>query len=522
MGVIDYLYGFICLILIYMSNSTTTLINKYFLSKKRIIDLGPPPVISVEYTNVTYPDDFPGVSTYFLGLQLDDCYVPYTVSTSGDYKDGDYELYVSSYNVRLGGTDAHNYNLFVGNALGNNDSWCAIGRPDGNFLDKGVYRTEYTQIAYYHTYYRGGGPAETFYTTIYNGGSVDGEWQDMKFPFKVKLTEVNMKAWQSYFTRALNEMTILGSNDDGTTWELIQAVSYTGYATDTWNIKTITTNNKYNYIRFVFQSPSGHYFLSIGEMQLKFNAYTETPIVQGQEYTYTNITFPNDYTNLQSDFGALTQQDTIINFQPETQNEWWKDLTSYKIETSSYGIWNGTLLELPQYLFDGSSTTHWSPCEFHATSGNTFNKDGVNQGQYTQSAYDNLGAYRGGGSGFLYSFVTEDGDTISGEYVDITFPTYYKAILNNLSIMGRDNSSIRGPATVGIIGSNNNGNTWYTIVDSLSFSSAYTNGIYQTITVPAIATKFNKFRIVFQSTKGDVNLNIADIKFNYNAYITWG
>ena len=37
-------------------------------------------------------------------------------------------LHVSSYNFRGGGTDGHNYNLFVGNALGNDDSWCAIGR----------------------------------------------------------------------------------------------------------------------------------------------------------------------------------------------------------------------------------------------------------------------------------------------------------------------------------------------------------------------------------------------------------
>ena len=507
-----------------MSNSTTTLINKYFLFKKRIVDLGPPPVISVEYTNVTYPDDFPGVSTYFLGLELDDCYVPYTVSTSGDYKDGNYELYCSSYYYNdQNGLDAHNYNLFVGTASEIYNSWSAVGRPAGNFYDKGVARQTYTQVAYVSGTgeYVGGGPSSTFYTTIYNGGSVNGEWIELKYPFKVKLTELNAKARTNYLDRAVKDMTILGSND-GTTWELIQSVTYTDYGNDIWNVKTITTNDKYYIIRMVIQSSISDRNLSIGEIQLKFNAYVEESIVQGQEYVYNNITFPNDYTNLQSDFGALTQQDTIINFQPETQNEWWKDLIPYKIEASSYGIWNTSLLELPQYLFDGSNTTFWAPCESNATFGNTFNKDGVSQGQYTRAPYHTDGTYQGGGSGFLYLFVTEDGDTINGEYIDITFPTGYKAILNNLSIMGRDNSSVRGPSNVGIIGSNDNGQTWYTIVDNLSFSSAYTNGIYQTQTVPTSATKFNKFRFVIKSTKGDANLNIADIKFNYDAYITWG
>lgn len=121
-----------------------------------------------------------------------------------------------------------------------------------------------------------------------------------------------------------------------------------------------------------------------------------------------------------------------------------------------------------------------------------------------------------GGLDFLRNSVTRS------EYIDITFPTFYKAILNNLSIMARDDTSVRGPAIVGIIGSNNNGNTWYTVVENLSFSSAYTNGTYQTVTVPAIVTKYNKFRFIFKSTKGNANLNIADIKFNYDAYITWG
>lgn len=237
----------------------------------------------------------------------------------------------------------------------------------------------------------------------------------------------------------------------------------------------------------------------------------------GQLYVFDNITFPNDFVNLQTDFGSLTQQDTIINFQPELQNVWWKDLTPYKIESSSYGIFDNNIFEMPQFMFDDSNSTFWAPCESHSTFGNTFNRDGVNQGQYSQYPYEFSGVYRGGGNAsYYYQVTTQQGHTIVGEYVDITFP--YKIILNELSIMARPNAPQRAPKNIAIVGSDDDGLTWNTIIEDLEFNNAYSNNIFQNKTIPIATTAYDKIKIIFISVKSDVNLNVGGIKFNFDAH----
>ena len=71
--------------------------------------------------------------------------------------------------------------------------------------------------------YTGGGSFDTNFSTLYNGAStVNGEWIQIKFPFKIILSSLSpmIRYPSSGVSRAPSQYYILGSNN-GTTWFLL-------------------------------------------------------------------------------------------------------------------------------------------------------------------------------------------------------------------------------------------------------------------------------------------------------------
>ena len=104
---------------------------------------------------------------------------------------------------------------------------------------------------------QGGGSSNTNFSTLYNGSiAVNGEWIQIKFPFKIILSSLSpmIRYPSTMVSRAPSQYYILGSND-GTTWFLLNIgvnTSPPGRGTYYPNT-TFTALNQtpFNYIRVV-------------------------------------------------------------------------------------------------------------------------------------------------------------------------------------------------------------------------------------------------------------------------------
>jgi hypothetical protein len=253
-----------------MAVSTVSTVNMYMLNKS-----GPyvPPIVYNQVgSNLTFPTAFNGVEVAMANLTVRNRRISVTPSTNIAYRDQPHELLVSTYQNYNNIANGMGYDMFD-NASSASTYWASnTASSITNYLD-GVAQTQPTQNQYSATGgYIGGGNADNFFTTVHSSGGSNGEWFQMKFPYRVGLLGVSFIGRASAESGAPREINILGS-EDGISWVLLKVQTYPGYTYNTLNVATFTLLPHYPYIRIVV-TKVGSYGVGIASCQLKYHAYT--------------------------------------------------------------------------------------------------------------------------------------------------------------------------------------------------------------------------------------------------------
>jgi hypothetical protein len=218
------------------------------------------------YTNVTFPDTY---ATFVLSSTWssgNDIYTntsrALTVSGATTYKNGTYTVSSSS----AYSSYAVPYFVFC-NANTTSSPWWATGgttittpNVDRTLISTGYQTFSQSGYTLAGVYQGGGSTASTFSTTYNTSSTASGEWIQMQFPYKIKLTSFSFYPRGGGYTkqdRNPKSGFILGSND-GTTWSLIHTYS-SGTLTGNTGPFTfaISTSTGYTYIRFVITALYG-------------------------------------------------------------------------------------------------------------------------------------------------------------------------------------------------------------------------------------------------------------------------
>jgi hypothetical protein len=260
-----------------MSSSTISTVNKYLLSSNIS---GPyvPPEPTLKQSGMIFPNAFTGLATVLNNISEPNTRIVFSSNMSGtpwrDVTNG-YELQCSSYYA--GGSPVSYYNVneaFTGDVAINSKSYyfCCQSVQPYNYFTDGVDQGKYTQVSYSTTGYIGGG-TNYFWTTIYDTGSINGEWIQIKTPFKMLITHLHVAPRYNATQRCCKNVRVVGS-DDGNTWFFIANVLFGSFTNSSYQIKAITTSLKFNYIRFVFPDIiTTDTNLNIGDMRITFDAY---------------------------------------------------------------------------------------------------------------------------------------------------------------------------------------------------------------------------------------------------------
>ena len=259
-----------------MSNSTTSTINKYLLSSKTA------PAPYVPTLNVFQNYTFGYMDDNFLNLIRNapgyDCVQTYNLTNAGaSWMNGVYESFTSS-NVNYSGFSGFYFSTMFQDGNGTLDFWGNnVNASTQNYFWNGTNKGKYTVATPYNSsgVYTGGGTGH-FHTTVYSGGSVSGEFFQLKFPYGVKAKSLGFKK-RSNRGFEIQHVTILGS-DNGTTWTKIQDLNYSmSFADNALKSLNISTSNTYNYIRMVFTgNKSGGSLIFMREMRFIFDAHVYT------------------------------------------------------------------------------------------------------------------------------------------------------------------------------------------------------------------------------------------------------
>lgn len=253
-----------------MAVSTVSTVNHYLLDAKS----GPPVVTySLVESNVAFPGGYTGLTTQMNGITTSDRHITFTPSQSG-WRNRPHELLCSSYLNWAGALygiqdifDADNGTTF----------WAAHYSGTTalvNYLD-GVNMGYFNGASYNSGgSYIGGGTVNginNYFTTVYNTGSANGEFIQLKFPVKVLLKSFDFTCRLNQQAGGPKDVTIVGS-DNGTTWFWIQDLAYGAYTNSTPLTKSFTAADKYLYIRAIIKTTrmAG---VSVGELKFTFDAY---------------------------------------------------------------------------------------------------------------------------------------------------------------------------------------------------------------------------------------------------------
>jgi hypothetical protein len=234
-----------------MSSSTISTVNKYLLSSSGPA-VPPDPNIPIE-TNQTFPYDYNGEIKTKFNANLASTTQTATLSTYSSIKNGSYTIRASSYST-LSGTAMSPCRAFT-RPNGNYNNCLYWGQLIASPTWTGFYNdsntlVNYTQNPYNTLTYLGGGSGK-FWTTIYDTNqSVNGEWIEVKFPFKALIKSIIIRPIAGNLAYTPRTGKVLGS-DDGTIWSLIGNYAQTTTAYIYYTNPFPSNTKRFQYIRFV-------------------------------------------------------------------------------------------------------------------------------------------------------------------------------------------------------------------------------------------------------------------------------
>ena len=198
-----------------------------------------------------------------------------TVTGQSSYLNGLYYASASSYTHGAGVLYYSPDKLFTNTSSSNyTNIWYINPGPSDTFIDiSGISRAagSYTREAYSGSPYVGGGPSQYYYTTTAGGSNYNGEWVQIRFPFRFLVTSISLKGRTGAFQRMLATAYLLGSND-ANTWILLYSINQSGQPGNLDYTLSLpnTYSNSYTYFRLVASSLAGSngYYLNFAQWYL--------------------------------------------------------------------------------------------------------------------------------------------------------------------------------------------------------------------------------------------------------------
>ena len=384
-----------------------------------------------------------------------------TLTTGANYGMGTYVVSVSSYFVTAGN---NSYLMFNKNTT-ETSAWA-------------------TATASYSTTGTAAYTAGTYSTPVSGTSAIAGEWVQIVVPVPITLTSIQLTALTGYTGRAPGSVAVLGSSDNGNTWNAVGS-TITGLVfsnTALQNTVAVSGTTAYSCYRFVFTA------LQPGNLQDGYGQIVELRLFGLQGWT------PTVATVLEYPPAAMTALSTNLSTGVTYGSG------TYLASASSF--WNAAGNN-PFQVFNKNTTEQSSlGASIWATSSGVYN---TTTGAYTPTTYK----------------TTAGGVDVYGEWVQLTLPA--AITLTSIQITSLIGYSKRAPGTLAIFGTNDDGTTWSAVgstITGLVFSdAANTNNVG----VPG-TTSYNCYRFVIVALQptnpGDGFAGIGELRLFGMAGVT--
>jgi len=330
------------------------------------------------------------------------------------------------------------------------DSW--ISGPTQNYFGTGTGATG-------EAYTSGVNVADT---TVIDGVTTYGEWNQVEFPEKLHLSSVALNGINSADAARYPKDAIVCASIDGITWTSIG--SWTGEVNRAEaNIKHYILNSTkaFKYVRIVVTKISTGYDGLTMMSRVRYYGHRENDLVR----------LPDPTNVLKYPHVALTG--------PGQRGYAHTGSSEHSSSTFAgyLGIQNA-------YIFDNDPATFW-----HAET-----NDGTNNQRYNGTDYLYTGIHTLGG--------------VNGEWLKLQLP--HKIILSKVHLRARSGQETQAPEDFSIIGSNND-STWYPIQSFTGESPQDDGTSYYNIT--SNPTEYKYLAIVIQRLVGTSAASLATLEF---------
>lgn len=116
-------------------------------------------------------------------------------------------------------------------------------------------------------------PKDYVAKTTVDGTTYQGSWIQLSLPYQLKINEVSIRGRNSYTQHTPKTVAMLGSNDNGTTFEVIDDDTILFVANATTQTQTVSITKPYSLIRMVVLRTNGGHNISIDYWNVQGDAY---------------------------------------------------------------------------------------------------------------------------------------------------------------------------------------------------------------------------------------------------------
>jgi Concanavalin A-like lectin/glucanases superfamily len=258
-------------------------------------------------------------------------------------------------------------------------------------------------------------------TTVAGVGDVAGEWFQIQLPGAARLTRYSLTPRLTYLSRCPSALMVVGSNDGGTTWNLVDAVT---------NI-ALSRYTDYQETLFSVGASSGRYSLYRLITQAIFSAGNGTAVNIGECVLYGVYDTP-------------PPPQSLVPVMTDDAHGWYV--------ASSSSVAQNNVNYLPWRAFNASNGTSWN---------------------------STLGIYPGGVYNGTVTTALTSGASAVGEYLQILLPDSVE--LTSYTLQARTSYPTRGPTSFTLAHSTDRGATWILVEQRTGLT--WVDGVSQTFTL---------------------------------------
>jgi hypothetical protein len=172
-------------------------------------------------------------------------------------------------------------------------------------------------------------------STLAEGTNYNGSWIQLHLPYQLELTQVGITGRGGFTERAPKDVVMVGSNDNGTTFEVIDSITFS--ETANYQTKPVSTNKSFSLIRMVvsdLHEGENNNNINIEYWELSGNVY-EYFYNELIEYTVTvsnDVFYLDGSANPQINFVANNR---YVFYQPDSTNAGQQIVFGYEVDNSA-------------------------------------------------------------------------------------------------------------------------------------------------------------------------------------------